>query len=65
MNYTLSQLEGFADFIPWRQPLPVQWPGITMFVCRVCMANRGLKRDSAHQWQSYDEARDHIEVSHS
>lgn len=73
---TLIELETRFPFIAWRDPVPVMWAGgehpvfpagasaTTLFACRICIANIGLKRTSAHQWQTKEEADTHIIREH-
>lgn len=61
---TLTGLEARWPAIEWRKPLPVAWPDGRYYACRVCIANKGLKRDSAWQWLGYADAGRHIALEH-
>lgn len=50
--------------IDWLEPVKVCWPIGTRFACRVCIADKGLRHDSPHQWASVEEAKQHIKVAH-
>ena len=56
----ITWLEQQFPSIAWFDPIAVAWPDASLFACRVCIACRGLTRDSAWQWPEKAEAERHI-----
>lgn len=64
MSATLDELEVKYPAIEWRKPIDIVWPDGRWYACRVCIANKGLTRDSPWQWMSYADAGRHIVHAH-
>jgi hypothetical protein len=51
--------------INWREPIVVHWDDRQAYSCRICIAEFGLKKESAHQWRDVDQVMAHIGEVHS
>ena len=66
MTWTKAGLWFCFPEIDWDLPLPVTFaePQKKTWTCRICIANHGFHKDSAHQWATEDAARQHMETEH-
>lgn len=58
--WTIAALEKTFPSIRWIDPVMVHWPDRVTFACRICIANKGLKKLSDHQFGKYVECLEHI-----
>jgi hypothetical protein len=64
MAMTPAELKLRFPNIDWIDPLPVHYPDCVTFACRVCIANKGLTKNSDHQWSEYLHCLEHINEEH-